>query len=255
VLTNNKYIDYKAQTPKWAQRKWDILLEVKAMAVFNRNDGYSCDLKDSISVGGYYTYPNSEKLYKANIGVALNKNWSILLGVSRLYTYSGIYIRFNKPPIELGLDNTGYVSQQLWFDYQWTLEGAYNRAITKRWFLQSKLGLVLFLHDTNVQPRYFANKSELHFNQFKTLHAQTYGFNGEVGVEFRLLKPLSIVTALGYIYNFNDAIYQRRGTIDKGQTNNYFFTKNFTIRVPTLNVGLKYNLGCFYNGDKSNWLW
>ncbi len=254
VMTNNKYVNFKEQSNKWAQRKWDVLLELKTGESFISNGNYNFSIKDSIKVTGSHDYTNSGNTFRATIGVAIDKHWSVFLGMSRMDVFSSNSIEFIKIPHEAPFLDKEYSSYQFWYENQWTLEGAYSVATSKRMFLQSKLGVMLFLHDTNFSTRR-SYQPDSHFNKLKSLQSQTYGLNGELGLEYRLIKPLSLLVGLGYVYNFNDAVYQRRATIYEGQTDNYFFTKNFTIRIPTFNLGLKYNVGYFYNGDKSNWLW
>jgi hypothetical protein len=239
VLTNGNYIDFKEKKKTWQQRKGDVFIEFSVFGI-NPLQKYT-DLNPSTpSEITEYTY--SEGLFKGQLGVALSNHWAVNLGFSRIDSYGNVWTRTAN-------GSTFYN----WSDKQWFLEGEYNASITKRLFLKSKLGGMLLLHSPSFDA--YANNNSILKVNVETLHPKSYALTGGAGLEIRLFKPLSVCVNVGYIHDFNKAIYLKTASFELPNATPTSFSNTFTFRTPTYSLGGKLNMGYIYNFDKSNGWW
>jgi hypothetical protein len=238
------------------KKKGDIGLDISGLLVTqNQSAEYFSIIEDSAST---FAYGGRDGVFNANISFALSKHWAIQLGFSRLYNYSYISLDFKKPITIQGTILSSQDKYSRWFENQWTLAAQYQYPLTKRLFLKSKAGLMLFLHKSDIHPTssddFVSLLPKLIEDKISPIQKQTFGLNGEVGAELRLIKPLSLISSIGYIHNFNKAVYEKTGTVQM-LNQKYAFSSTSTFRMRTFSLGLKYNLGYFYNGNKENYWW
>jgi hypothetical protein len=198
----------------------------------------------------YYLDP----IYKVSANAALSKNVNFGLNFSRIYCFSGVSLFFADPPLSLNTNQKFHEIHHRWLENQWSASLSFNYPLTKHLYLISDAELMLFLHNTNFENKKPSSLDNLIQVRYKSLQSQSYGLNATLGLEARLIKPLSLFSSWGYVHSFKDKIYQVTGTI-QSLDQLYSIDKTFLMRFSTFNLGLKYNLGYFYHKDKECWWW